>query len=101
MTKAEKRLWYDYLRKISLTVHRQRSIGPYIVDFFIPSLNLIIELDGGYHFTKDQIIKDRKRDSHLSTLGYLVVRITNDQVLGNLEHTIHYLEDVFKSCNRL
>ena len=37
MTKEERRLWYDFLKGLPLTVNRQKVLGPYIVDFFIAS----------------------------------------------------------------
>ena len=49
MTKQEKHLWYDFLKKLPITVNRQRNIGNYIVDFFIPSAKLVIEIDGAQH----------------------------------------------------
>ena len=37
MTPEEKHLWYDFLKKLPVTVNRQKNIGNYIVDFYIPS----------------------------------------------------------------
>ncbi|MBR5752620.1 MAG: DUF559 domain-containing protein, partial [Clostridia bacterium] len=34
MTKEERRLWYDFLRLLPVTVNRQKVIGRYIVDFY-------------------------------------------------------------------
>ena len=53
MTKAEKHLWYDFLKKIPFTVHRQKVIGPYIADFYIAEAKLIIELDGSSTMKKN------------------------------------------------
>ena len=33
MTKEERRLWYDFLKQLPVTVNRQKVIGHYIVDF--------------------------------------------------------------------
>jgi Protein of unknown function (DUF559) len=49
-----------------------------IVDFLVPELDLIFEIDGGYHDTPEQKEKDRERDRRLRKLGYKVVRIAND-----------------------
>ncbi len=55
----------------------------YIVDFFLPDLKLIVEIDGGYHNDKDQIYKDKLRSSRLSMLGYKKIkRFTNEEVLS-------------------
>lgn len=53
----------------------------YIVDFFIPSKKLIIELDGEYHYTKDQQVKDLERTVDLETMGYKVIRFDNYDVI--------------------
>ena len=51
---AEKLLWLR-LRAKQLKgrqFYRQKIIGNYIVDFYCPKANLIIELDGGQHYTE-------------------------------------------------
>ena len=53
----------------------------YIVDFFIPSKKLIIELDGEYHYTMDQQAKDLERTKDLEALGYKVLRFDNYDVI--------------------
>jgi very-short-patch-repair endonuclease len=45
-TKAEKKLWYEFLRKLTFMVYRQRPINNFIVDFYLPIHKLIIEVDG-------------------------------------------------------
>lgn len=49
MTWPERHLWYDFLKNLLQTVHRQKMIGNFIVDFYIPSCKLVIELDGAQH----------------------------------------------------
>ena len=49
----------------------------YIADFFFKQYNLIVELDGGYHNTSDQKIKDDIRTMHLRRAGYFVLRFDN------------------------
>ena len=49
MTRQERHLWYDFLKNLPQTVHRQKMIGNFIVDFYIPSCKLVIELDGAQH----------------------------------------------------
>jgi len=50
MTKEERHLWYDFLKTLPLTVNRQKVIGNYIVDFYIASSKIVIELDGSQHY---------------------------------------------------
>ena len=49
----------------------------YFADLYIPSLKLIIEIDGGYHYTARQKRLDGNRSSGLWRLGYHVVRLSN------------------------
>ena len=80
MTKEERKLWYEFLRKLSCKVHRQFVIGNYIVDFFCSSANLIIELDGSQHYTNEKHMEDLERDQYLLSLGYTVLRYSNYQI---------------------
>ena len=80
MTPEERRLWYTFLKKASVTVQRQKTIGSYIVDFYIASCNLVIELDGCQHGEEAQLQKDKQRDDYLAKQGLTVLRYTNQQV---------------------
>lgn len=85
MTAAEKKLWYGYLRTFKLRVLRQRPIDHFIVDFYCPSLKLVIEIDGESHFTNDAQKYDAARTQKLEEYGLQVVRFTNQQVLREFE----------------
>ena len=52
----------------------------FIADFYIPSKNLIIELDGEYHNDAKQQDKDIWRTQILKSLGYEVIRFKNKQI---------------------
>ena len=80
MTKEERHLWYDFLKSLPVTVHRQKVIGQYIVDFYIADAKLVIELDGSQRFESDGIEKDCERDHYLESLGIKVVRYSNADV---------------------
>jgi very-short-patch-repair endonuclease len=49
----------------------------YFADIYLPEIKTILELDGGYHYTKDQKRKDNNRSSGIWRLGYHVVRLSN------------------------
>ena len=95
MTKEERRLWYDFLKTLPITVHRQRIIGNYIVDFHIASAKLVIELDGTQHFTSDGMEYDAQRDAYLTGLGLTVLRFSNRDVRQNFrgvcQEILHHL----------
>ena len=77
MTDEEKHLWYDFLKKLPVTVNRQKNIGDYIVDYFIASKRIVIELDGSQHGLPENRESDKKRDVDLQRLGITVLRYTN------------------------
>ena len=85
MTKKEKHLWYDFLKKIPLTVNRQKTLDNYIVDFFIAEVKLVIELDGSQHYSEVGRSRDERRDEHLARTGNLVLRYTNEEINRNFE----------------
>ena len=55
MTDAEILLWHKLRRKqlFGLQFFRQKPLGNYIVDFYCPSARLVIEIDGGQHYTEE------------------------------------------------
>ena len=83
MTPEEKHLWYDFLKKLPTTVHRQKIIGSYIADFYCASAMLVIELDGSQHRKESGIEADRIRDDYLKQMGILVLRYTNEMIHKN------------------
>ena len=89
-TPAEERLW-AILRSKNLDgwkFRRQNVIGQFIVDFCCPDANLIVELDGGIHDSREAQIADALRTEFLNTKGYTVIRFRNEQVLHNLSEVL-------------
>ena len=96
-TREESMLWYNLRRKqiLGIQFFRQRPIGHYIVDFYAPSVRLVIEVDGIQHYDLDNQRYDAERDKYLKHLGLRVLRFNNlevsralDSVLQIIEHTI-------------
>ena len=85
MTKEERRLWYDFLKQLPVTVNRQKVIGCCIVDFYCASAKLVIGLDGSQHYEAEGAASDRERDRALNRLGITVVRYSNDDVNRNFD----------------
>jgi very-short-patch-repair endonuclease len=82
-TAPEKRLWAKLSRSQigGRKFRRQLVIGPFIVDFFCPQKGLIVEVDDDTHI----IASDVRRDAALSEMGYRIVRITNQDVMHNID----------------
>src|SRR5262249_41703333 len=87
-TPAERALWAALRanRLAGLKFRRQYPLGPYILDFTCLERRLIIEVDGPIH--EDQQAEDTTRTEALATLGYRVLRVTNDAILTNLPEVL-------------
>ena len=64
--------------------YRQKIIGKYIVDFYSPKANLVIELDGGQHYSEAGKARDRTRDDVLIEMGIQVLRYSDRDVFENI-----------------
>lgn len=49
----------------------------YFADIYLPELKVIMEIDGGYHYTNKQKRKDSNRSAGIWRMGYHVVRLSN------------------------
>ena len=87
MTPAEVHVWRHLRSKQfdGLKFRRQVSIGRYIVDFYCPKVKLVLEVDGDVHLSHEATEHDKERDEYLISLGLKVVRVTNSEVMGNME----------------
>ena len=85
MTEAEDILW----RRLKsggldgLRFRKQHPIGRYIVDFYCDEYKLIVEVDGAVHDKSKEY--DSNRDAFLEGNGYTVLRVSNDDVMNDIE----------------
>ena len=93
MTKEERKLWYDFLKKLPVVVNRQKVVGNYILDFYCASRKLAIEIDGSGHFESEKEEKDSIRTNFLNGLGIKVVRYTNLEINCKFEEVC---EDLYR-----
>ena len=92
MTPWERKLWYVFLRNYSVRFQRQKSIGNYIVDFYCAKARLVIELDGGGHYTAEQAEKDAVRAKALEAMNLSVLRICNLDIDRNFSGVCEYID---------
>lgn len=94
-TDAEEILW-QRIRKCALGVkfRRQHCILDFIVDFICLEKKLIIEVDGEYHNTEQQIRDDQARSDDLYRYGYYVLRFTNDMVINDIDYVLNRIKDI-------
>jgi very-short-patch-repair endonuclease len=87
LTDAEQRLWNRLRGKqiLGIQFYRQRPIGNYIVDFYAPTVRLVIEVDGAQHSEPTQARYDTRRSEYLAEIGLKVLRFDDRQVLLELE----------------
>ncbi|MET0581596.1 MAG: DUF559 domain-containing protein [Pseudoxanthomonas sp.] len=76
---------------------RQKSTGPYVLDFYCHELKLAIELDGGQHNEPEHLERDAKRDSFVASQGIATLRYWNHDVL---ERTELVLESIWDEVHR-
>lgn len=70
-------------KKITINNKQTKNIGSYIVDFFIASKRIAIEIDGAGHGEEIQFQKDKQRDEELYKIGITVLRYQNNEINKN------------------
>ena len=85
MTWEEKHLWYDFLKRLPLTVKRQHNIEDFIVDFYIAEKKLVIEVDGVQHTWEENACEDARREAALAVWGIRVLHYSNYDIRRNFD----------------
>ena len=91
MTPWERKLWYEFLRNYPIRFQRQKAIGNYIADFYCAKARLVVELDGGGHYTAEQMGKDSIRTKELKSMNLTVLRICNLDIDRNFKGVCEYI----------
>jgi very-short-patch-repair endonuclease len=82
-TDAERILWSE-LRDHRLNgagFRRQVPIEGYVADFICHAAKLVVELDGGQHFSEQAEKADATRSAVIEAKGFTVLRFTNHDVM--------------------
>ena len=74
-----------------INFNRQKIIGNYIVDFYVPSLSLVIEIDGWSHNYKEKY--DLQREEFLKSLGLTIFKTPDIEIKRNLSWVMGCLKD--------
>ncbi|MCM8816529.1 MAG: endonuclease domain-containing protein [Candidatus Omnitrophica bacterium] len=90
MTDAERFFWSKVRNKQlqGYQFYRQRPIGKFIVDFYCPKAKLVVEIDGGQHYSDDGIKMDKTRDKFLAGYGLRILRFSDREIFENIEGVI-------------
>ena len=91
-THAEDVLWAALRRRgvAGAKFRRQHPVGPFFVDFFCVDAQLAVEADGAWHFPKPQL--EVERDALLAASGIMMLRFSNDEILGDPERVLRVIE---------
>ena len=87
-TPAEDKLWQQLRRDQvgGLKFRRQHSLGRFVVDFYCAKAGLVIEVDGPIHDGLAE--RDSLRQEYIESLGFRVMRFTNDQIENSLKSVV-------------
>ena len=93
LTESESALWSRLRSKqiMGVQFYRQKPVGNYIVDFFAPRANLVVEVDGSQHIEKDHLQRDANRDAYLAGLGLEVLRFNSGEVLRETDAVVEVI----------
>lgn len=97
MTPEETLLWHK-LRTNKLAgwhFRRQQVNDGFIVDFYCHAASLIVEVDGGIHEAQKE--QDARRDAHLVSRGFRILRVKNDEVNQDIQGV---LRKILESLNQ-
>ncbi len=85
VSKAEKYIWKALLsrKQMGVAFKRQRPISNFIVDFFSAEIHLVVEIDGSSHLNKGDY--DAYRENKLKELGFTIIRLSEGEVIQNIE----------------
>ena len=104
-THAERKLW-KHLRNKQLDGYRfrqQHGFGPYVLDFYCPSLRLCIEVDGEVHDIEENKKKDESRTEFLQENKILVLRVRNEEVDQDIDGVLvrirKFINDMKLNCS--
>jgi 5-methyltetrahydrofolate--homocysteine methyltransferase len=97
-TEAEEKLW-ELVKTKKLEgykLRRQHIIGSYIADLVCLDKRLIVEIDGLIHQLPENKEADEVRTQWLNSIGFKIIRFTNDQVLYKTNKTIEAISSALK-----
>ncbi|MDB9783066.1 endonuclease domain-containing protein [Winogradskyella sp.] len=87
------------LKPLGFKFRRQHPINLFILDFYCHKIKLSIEIDGGYHLTKEQQTKDKERTKIINELGIREIRTTNKDVKDNIEKVMSKIHKELSNCS--
>jgi very-short-patch-repair endonuclease len=96
-TDAERLLWSE-LRNHRLNgagFRRQVPIEKYVADFVCHAARLVVELDGGQHFSDQAEQLDAQRSAVIEAKGFHILRFSNHDVMTNRSGVLETIAAAF------
>lgn len=85
------------LKLLGVEFEKQKHIGPYFIDIFIPVKSVAIECDGDYwHSFEDRKEKDKMRDEWLEEQGIIVIRLPEHAIRNDVKGLVKYVVKLLK-----
>ena len=78
---------------MNYTFNRQKPLNRYIVDFYCKPLNLVIEIDGSYHYEQERMIMDKERQQVLEEMGLSFLRFSELQVRKDMDWVLKEIKN--------
>jgi very-short-patch-repair endonuclease len=92
------------LLKQNIHYQRQKVIDRFIIDFYFPKRNLIVEIDEKHHeYRKDY---DKQRQLILEGYGYKVIRFKDSEIYSDVSRCIKVVlmesesKDKYRTCKQ-
>jgi len=94
-TIPEEILWQHLRNKKmrGIKFKRQFSVGIFVLDFYAPSIQLVIEVDGPIHLRKENQEYDEDREKGLKALGLKIIRFSNHDVENNIHEVLKKISE--------
>ncbi|MBO4873487.1 MAG: DUF559 domain-containing protein [Lachnospiraceae bacterium] len=96
MTQEKKKLWYTFLRSYAIPFRKQFVKDNYILDFYCSKASLAIEIDGGQHFSEEDLEYDKKRTENLQLKNIEVLRFTNTDIQIRFKAVCEKIDETVK-----
>jgi len=74
----------DWMTQMGIQVEPQKRLGHWCYDFFVPYINLVIEVDGAFwHSSPKTKERDLRKERNILELGYTMFRVDAEEVRRN------------------
>jgi len=101
-TEAEQILWKKLRNnQLGLKFRRQHPFEMFIVDFYAPSVKLVIELDGSIHTIPANKDYDEMRTDYLKLKQVYILRFWNSEVEKDIEAVISKIKETIKQLTEI